>query len=207
MTCCYLFIGYLCARIKSHFQILSMKITRSFVALSVRVACVAVLGLGALTANAAPGGHEANATLINFSASEGLKAEDAGKILSNRLDMRQGTDELRSVYTEHPGNGMEVQRFNQYFKGVRVAHGTYTITSKEGVPAYAFGKYYQIAAATSITPTMSEADALSKALQNAGAGKYMWEIDPAVAAPKAELQFVEDYTYGEPDRESTRLNS
>lgn len=160
-----------------------------------------MFGLVSLTASAGPG-QESNATLINFSASEKLQGSDAANILSRRLDLRTGVDELRSVYVEHPGMGIEVQRFNQYFKGIRVAHGTYTLTSKNGLATYAFGKYFNIDAATSIVPVLSEADAKAKALEAIGAKKYMWEQDPGISIPVGTLQFVEDFTSGTPDNQA-----
>jgi Zn-dependent metalloprotease len=175
-----------------------MKITRPFAAKSFRLAAAAAFSFLTVTAYAGSG-EERNATLINFSVSEGLKADDAAAILSSRLDLRTGIDELRSVYTEHPDQGIEVQRFNQYFKGVRVAHGTYTLMSKNGIASFAFGKYFNIDASTGITPAISEADALNSALQATNARKYMWQEDPSVPAPKGELQFVQDFSYGTPD--------
>lgn len=176
-----------------------MKITRSLAAQSLRLACAAMFSLGTLTSGAREGGQELNATLINFKLSEQLKASDAASILANRLDLRAGVDELRSAYVEHPGDGLQVQRFHQYFKGIRVAHGTYSVTSKDGIAAYAFGKYFNINAATSLSPAIAEAEALDKAIQSVGAKIYMWEADKSLALPKGTVQFVEDFSYGEPD--------
>jgi Zn-dependent metalloprotease len=175
-----------------------MNSTRSFAAKSLRLAFAAMFSVVTFTANAGPG-QESNATLINFSASEKLQATDAARILSQRLELRAGLDELHSVYVEHPGMGVEVQRFNQYFKGIRVAHGTYTLTSKDGLASYAFGKYFNIDATTSIAPAMSETDAIAKAMEAIGAHKYMWQQDPEVPAPVGTLQFVEDFSSGTPD--------
>src|SRR5688572_15352477 len=116
--------------------------TRTLTAQSLRLAFTAILGLSVLNASAAPGGQEANARVITFSPAEGLKASNAASILSNRLDLRNGTDELRSAYVEHPGDGLEIQRFNQYFKGIRMAHASYTLASKNGIAAYAVGNFF-----------------------------------------------------------------
>ncbi len=175
-----------------------MKTTRFLKARSVRYAVTAALVLSASPLFAQNSAQEPASSIISFQESDGLRSTNAATILSERLHLRAGTDELRSVYNERPGDGLEVQRFHQYFKGLKVAHGSYTLTSKNGVAAYAFGKYYEIAAATTTTASLNEADALDNALKATGAAKYAWQATGA-AAPKGQLQFVEDFTYGQPD--------
>lgn len=176
-----------------------MKLTRSLLARTLRVACLAVLGFGVTAADARPGAQEANSTWMSFSESEGLRADDAANILGRRLDLRKGLDELRPAFSEKPGNGLEIQRFNQYFKGLHVAHGSYVLASKNGIAAYAFGKFFRLDAGTSISPSLTEAEALDKALQATGAAQYMWQVDPNERKPKGELVFVEDFSSGLPD--------
>jgi Zn-dependent metalloprotease len=176
-----------------------MKLTRSLLARTLRVACLAALGFGVTTADATPGAPEANSAWMTFSQSEGLRAGDAQSILSKRLDLRSGTDELRPAFDQKPGNGLEVQRFNQYFKGLHVVHGSYVLASMNGVATYAFGKFFRLNPGTSITPALSEADALSKAMKSTGASQYAWQVDPKESKPAGELVFVEDFSSGTPD--------
>lgn len=176
-----------------------MKKSRSLLVRSLSIACFVAFGLGTIAAHANPGAQEANSTWVMFSPSEGLRASDAASILSKRLDLRPGIDDLRPAFDEKPGNGLEIQRFNQYFKGIHVAHGSYVLASKDGVAAYAFGKFFRLDASTSITPVLSESQALNKALQSTGASQYAWQADPKESMPKGALVFVSDFSSGAPD--------
>ncbi len=173
-----------------------MKTTRFLKARTLGYVCAAMLAFGASPLFAQ---QQESSGSIYFAEKDGFKSENAAQILNDRLHLRAGTDELRAAYDEHPGNGLEVQRFNQYFKGVRVAHGTYTLTSKNGLASFALGKFYDIDPGTGIVPQLSEADALDKALKATSAARYMWQADPSASASKGVLQFVEDFSHGEPD--------
>ena len=171
-------------------------------------ALAALLTLGAFSATAQKSAQAETPQIITFTAAESLRADKAAQILAERLKLNAATDELRSVYTQQPGNGVQVQRFNQYFKDVRVAHGTYTLTSKNGLASFATGKFYPVDANTSVAPKITEAAALAKAIEATGAQKYMWEhpagssagsLGKRNTAPKGTLTLIEDFTGGIPD--------
>jgi len=142
--------------------------------------------------------HEpVSADIIRFSENEHLSAENAAQILSDRLKL-SSSEELRSVYIEKPGDGLQVQRFNQYYKGIPVAHGTYTLTSKNGIASYAFGKYFPVKSGIDVAPQMDESSALAKAIGAIHAEKYEWE-EAGATTPKATLALIEDFTNGDGD--------
>lgn len=175
-----------------------MKFTRNFRSRNKGLAFAAFFMCASLTAAAQSGGSVDASRLINFSASEKLKAEDAAKILSNRLEINTANDELRSAFVERPGGGLQVERFDQYYKGVRVEHGSFSMTSKNGVASYAFGRFYPTSAVSGITPSMDEATALTRAKAAVPAEKYAWETGE-LNAPEGRLCLVEDFANGDGD--------
>lgn len=144
------------------------------------------------------GDDASGAQLIQFNPAQGLRAEDAPASLFTKLELKQGTDELRSEFVEQPGDGFRVERLHQYYKGIRVAHGSMGISSKNGLASFAFGKIYHQHASNSIIPQLSEGEALTAALAATGAKHYAWEGDPA-AYPKGSLTLVEDFSGDKPD--------
>jgi Zn-dependent metalloprotease len=152
----------------------------------------ALLLMGVSPAWAQNSGSDQNASIINFPANSELRGADAAALLTNRLQLRNGIDEIRSAFIQNPGDGLQVQRFHQYFKGLRVAHGSYTLTSKDEMPSYAFGKFYAVPANFSIAPAIDEKAALASAMKEIGATTYSWEMDPA-QYPKGHLELCEDF--------------
>jgi Zn-dependent metalloprotease len=149
----------------------------------------------------AQGGSQVEASqLINFSAQDGLKAEVAVNTLSKRLEFNSNNDEFRSQFLERPGNGFQVQRFNQYYKGIRVEHGSFAIASENGLASYAFGRFYPTTAVAGISPKMDEAVALTKAIKAVPAEKYAWEAGEG-EYPKGRVCLVEDFATGDGDNQ------
>ncbi len=166
--------------------------------------CSAMLILSAPAARAQQSGPVMSSSIINFAAREELRASDAASILATRLQLRDGVDELRSAYIENPGSGLQVQRFHQYFKGLRVSHGSFSVTSKNGMASFAFGKHFPVPANLSITPAIDEKTALANAMKEIGASKWNWDFDPS-EYPKGELQLCEDFKSGEEPNGEVRL--
>ena len=116
--------------------------------------------------------------------------------LKNHLKLRNGNDDLRSDKTEKNKNNIELERVQQYFKGIKVEHGKIHITSNNGKAAFIQMEFYSIPGDVSAVTGISEQTALQKAIAFVGAEKYMWEgytgDDPDFIKPTAELVFVED---------------
>ncbi len=105
------------------------------------------------------------------------------------------------------------RRYVEYYKGIKVAHGGYTVTAKEDKISFMTGNFFAPASDLSATPTLSEAAAFTKALAFIGATKYKWK-NPIEEAhikseynksdtsylPKGKLVWVEDRRSGIDDR-------
>ena len=105
-----------------------------------------------------------------------------------------------------------VERFQQYYKGVKVEHGNYTVLSKSDMIQAIGLEHYDFSDNFQITPSLSEETALQHAINFVGATEYAWdlystlkmnetnperlaELDAIIEGvyPKGELVIVDDY--------------
>ncbi|GAA4035152.1 hypothetical protein GCM10022409_19690 [Hymenobacter glaciei] len=127
---------------------------------------------------------------------------DSRQLLRETLGLRP-SDDLRPLRTETDERGELHERFQQYFKGVKVEHGQYTVHRAAGVLS---GEFKPVPAALSTKPALNEAAALRAALATVGARRYMWDDAAAEAGlrrisqdakatyrPSGELVVVADY--------------
>lgn len=75
-------------------------------------------------------------------------------------------------------------RFQQKYKGITVEDGIYTVVSKENTIESMLGEFYSVPESLNASPNLSEGEALSKALKDIGAKKYLWESPEREAALK-----------------------
>ena len=147
--------------------------------------------------------------LIRLAAKSGAAPRqlppDNRQLLRQELSLRP-TDDLRPLRTETDERGELHERFQQYFKGVKVEHGQYTVHRAAGLLS---GEFKPVPATLSTTPGLSEAAALRMALAAVGAHRYLWEDAAAEAGlrrisqdakatyrPSGELVVVADYRQG-----------
>ncbi len=131
---------------------------------------------------------------IRFAA-RGLQADNATGWLSQQLQLRSGTDQLRPGATTGTGSGITVQKLQQYYQGYKVEHGSVRVISNAGQVASMQLEFYPLDNLPT-TVSLSEAAALQKATAHIGARKYVWEgytgNDPEFQKPQGELVIVED---------------
>ncbi len=150
---------------------------------------------------------------ISFNAGTKVKAADAQAIFQQYLGIDQANTKMVFKNTTNTKAGITVDRYTQYYKGVKVEYGSFVVTSKNGEVSYMTGNFYKPTAELSATPAISEAQALAAALKHMGAKTYMWQDAAAEAyirqstgdanatyLPKGELVWVEDYNGGKEDR-------
>ncbi|SHI36783.1 Por secretion system C-terminal sorting domain-containing protein [Hymenobacter daecheongensis DSM 21074] len=132
---------------------------------------------------------------------------DARKAFVEQLQLTNDDQMLRAK-TETDQLGFVHEKYQQYFKGIKVEHATYSLHARAGKVETMTGKIEHIRG-LSVTPTVNAASALQSALRFVGASKYMWqdareeaglkqqEKDPgATYLPKGELVIVENQTSG-----------
>jgi len=98
----------------------------------------------------------------------------SGDLLKDVLNL--GQDEAYVLNnTEKDKLGQVHYRYQQYYNGIKVEHGTY-IVHTNGVKAISLnGDYKKLPDNFSIEPSVTESQALQKALDFVGAEEYMWE--------------------------------
>ncbi|GAA3966260.1 hypothetical protein GCM10022407_10710 [Hymenobacter antarcticus] len=127
---------------------------------------------------------------------------DSRQLLRQELALRPA-DDLRALRVETDELGQRHERFQQFFNGVKVEHGQYTVHRTAGVLS---GEFKPVPATLSTKPALSAAAALQRALATVGASRYMWDDASAEAGlrreqsnpaatyrPTGELVVVEDY--------------
>ncbi len=120
-------------------------------------------------------GTDGQPTLIQLSAAGRASARATDGALVIRQQLALGTDDqLRPARTETDQLGFSHQKFEQYYKGVRVEHAAYTAHSRGGQIETLSGDYEKVGT-VSVTPALDADAALAKALAFVGAKKYMWQ--------------------------------
>ncbi|GAA4352157.1 hypothetical protein GCM10023185_11550 [Hymenobacter saemangeumensis] len=132
-------------------------------------------------------------------------ASERQQVLRQQLGL--GPDEqMRPLRSEADGIGFTHERFQQYYRGVKVEHGVYTVHERGGRIESLSGEVKRPAPGLSVQPALSESAALQRALAAVGARRYKWE-DAAEEAllrrqtgdlqatfrPKGELVLVGDF--------------
>jgi bacillolysin len=90
--------------------------------------------------------------------------------------MMTKSDELRPIKTKHSVgiSGFKHEKFQQYYKGIKVEHGIFSAHSKNGRLHSISGEFYPTKN-IDVFPKLNEAAALESALKNINAEEYMWE--------------------------------
>jgi bacillolysin len=128
-------------------------------------------------------GQDGQPTLIQFRDGARPSSTDGAFVLREQL--RLGTDEqMRPARLETDQFGFSHQKFDQYYKGVKVEHATYTVHARGGAVESLSGDYEKVAKLNT-TPSLSADAALGRALAAVGAQKYMWQDASEEAGLKA----------------------
>ncbi len=144
--------------------------------------------------------------IIKFDASS-KSAYDSKTLLKKYLPLK-AEDEYKIVNKETDKLGFKHEKFQQYYKGVKIEHAFYSVHTKNGVVKSMNGKYFDARMEkSSNVPSISEEAALQKALNFIGAKKYMWKSETNEAwaknieasgtfKPSAEIVYIKDYYSG-----------
>ncbi len=120
-------------------------------------------------------GTDGQPTLIEFSAAgrATLSAANGAQVLRQQLSL--GTnDEMRPARLQTDQLGLSHQKFEQYYKCVKIEHAAYTVHTR-GSQVESISGDYEAVPELSVQPSLSADAALRKALAAVGAQKYMWQ--------------------------------
>ncbi len=129
-------------------------------------------------------------TLIRLEGgAKAYAASQARQALTEQLGL-QADDAVQSVAAETDALGFGHEKFQQFYKGVKVEHATYTAHGRRGALESLSGKFEHVGG-LSTTPALKAEAALGRALAFVGAKRYMWEAEPdAARRPRGELVIV-----------------
>ncbi len=113
-------------------------------------------------------------------------------------------DELKSIRKENDEIGFTHERFQQYFKGVKVEGAEYSVHSKDGLFDLMTGDYRTVAD-LDVNPSISVSAAFDAAIGHVGARLYAWDDAvktdyPDYKKPQGELVIVTDPEGNAPPR-------
>jgi Zn-dependent metalloprotease len=136
--------------------------------------------------------------LIRFNPKTQVRGKQAQQVLKDNLEMG-AHDEWVPLTISTDQSGSAHQKYQQHYKGIKVEYGVYSVHANKSVVESISGEFYPITD-LAITPTLSEKQALERALRFTGATQYKWQIDSeekglkqankdpqATYFPKAEL--------------------
>ncbi|RYU77985.1 M4 family metallopeptidase [Hymenobacter persicinus] len=125
--------------------------------------------------------------MVQFrSEGNAYKMSEATTVLREQLQLTKD-DQLVQAKTEADQLGFVHEKYDQYYKGVKVEHGMYTVHARQGNVQSISGDFERITN-LNVTPSLSAASALKSAMSFVGATKYMWQD----AREEAGLKVMED---------------
>ncbi len=111
--------------------------------------------------------------LISFKPERAYAASEAPRLLREQLGL-SADDQLAVAKVETDPQGYQHEKFQQFYKGVKVEHATYTMHARQGKVETLTGRFEQIRGLNT-TPTLSAGQALQRATAFVGASVYMWD--------------------------------
>ncbi len=148
--------------------------------------------------------HNGSPALLKFKADQNYQLTEVNDLFEQYLDLKQAEtfvlqkDQIDEIGIQH-------QKFQQYYKGIKVEYGTYTAHAKNGRIQMLSGEFKKIDKLNT-TPGLSKNAALQAALTQVGATTYMWQSleneawikteqanNNATFYPEGELVIIENY--------------
>ena len=129
-------------------------------------------------------------TFIRFgTGTKAYAATQARQAIIEQLGLK-ADDNAQAVSAETDQLGFAHQKFQQYYKGIKVEHATYTAHALRGTLESLSGKFEKVGGLNT-TPSLNTEAALGRALAFVGAKQYMWDTENnASLRPQGELVIV-----------------
>ena len=149
-------------------------------------------------------GQNESPKFIKFNTRDKASIQTDERSVLKEYVYTQQSDEIVELRKNTDNSGFTHTKYQQYYKGVKVEHGVFTVNSKEGAIYSLNGDYVRIPSTISTSATLSETTALASAMKFIGAQTYMWQSaenqkwaaaneDAGTFYPKGELVYVRDY--------------
>jgi Zn-dependent metalloprotease/chitodextrinase len=131
-------------------------------------------------------------TFVKFDAKQKAASKSETKaVLSSILKMTK-SDEFKTLRSEDDRLGFTHERFQQYYKGIKVENGVYIVHSRNGVIESLSGEY-KLIKEISVAPSISSVNATKKAKAFVNADQYMGTDNKAFHTAPELVVVAHDY--------------
>ncbi|NOQ27943.1 MAG: T9SS type A sorting domain-containing protein [Bacteroidales bacterium] len=124
-----------------------------------------------------------NPTFVKFDTKAKSVSKSETKAVLSSLFSMTSNDEYKTIRSEKDQIGYTHERFQQYFKGIKVEHGVYVVHSQNGAIESLSGEY-KLINNINIAPSVSSAQAIKNAKAFINAKKYIQEDKASVSTPE-----------------------
>lgn len=111
---------------------------------------------------------------IVYNSGEGIELDKAADQLTQIFEL-DASSTFKKTFSAQPSKSIDVVRYAQWYKGIKVEHGSVSVMAKNGRVTFMNADIYKPANNPNTTATITEADALQAATNFIGAKEYMWE--------------------------------
>ncbi|RSK46463.1 M4 family metallopeptidase [Hymenobacter perfusus] len=112
--------------------------------------------------------------LVKFrAAGTAYKLSEARTVLKEQLELTSD-DQMVQAKTEADQLGFVHEKYQQYYKGIKVEHATYSVHARQGNVESISGQFERVRG-LNITPSLDAKAALERAVAFVGAKTYMWQ--------------------------------
>ncbi len=156
--------------------------------LPIRLGLLSMVSLFAFTSYAQEGDknvkqkitdEKGNTSLITFNEKSTYKSNDFNQVFKDQFKLKNNSN-FQKTNSESDESGFLHEKFQLFHNNIKVEFATYTLHSKNGLLLSMSGEFYQLEN-TNTTPTLTNQQAFTKALNQIDAKSYLWD-NPTEAA-------------------------
>ena len=122
-------------------------------------------------------GSNGRPSMIIFNESANYSPGQSKQIFKQHLKLSQ-QDDYKKIKSENDRVGYVHEKYQQYYKNIKVEFGTYTVHSKKGKVESISGEFYE-PGTVNLNPRLTKAQGLQAAMSHIGAQSYLWEDQAA----------------------------
>lgn len=111
---------------------------------------------------------------ITFTSTANVPLQQAKTVIQDLFQL-SGKNELQLVGSTELKGSIKVEKYKQYFQGIKVEHSIYNVISSNGVISAITAEAYDLGGAFKTNPGLPAESAKAKALDFVRATKYAWE--------------------------------
>ncbi|MEM9681332.1 MAG: hypothetical protein AAF901_13500, partial [Bacteroidota bacterium] len=133
--------------------------------------------------------------LIKFPQELKLSSTNSETVLRTEFANGNSNYAFNLLESKTDPHGFTIQKFEQYYKGVKVEFGTVNVVSKNNTISAISGEFVDEKSSNAI-PTLTKSDAFGRAVSYVNAESYLWELENSSGIagdyqkPEGEIVFI-----------------